>query len=308
MPQSASFDMDLNHLSIRELLEYFLRTRDPDAWQKFEHRVHPFIEGIFLKRLYSPFQADARQGLVNGLLERLIEDDYRLLRNFVWPDDEAIYSFLRGLARDMAIEWEGCNYKPPQAGGPIRELLEYFLRTGDPDAWKELERKIRPVIEANIFRLLRSPSLAETRKDLINDLFIKLFEDDRLRNLAWTHEDAIYRYLKVMARNLAIDWIRKNRKFDQTSGLSPEVLNLGDGTNYPKKAEARIVLAKIDKYLLSRKSKPDYVRDRNIFMLFYRWGYTDKAIAALPSINLSTKKVENIRRQLVVEVKRELKW
>lgn len=192
---------------------------------------------------------------------------------------------------------------------PIRELLEYFLNdTTNTEAWKEFDRRVRPVIQATVFRNLPSPYQNETRKELVQEVFFKLIDANyrRLRNLTWPSENAIFRWLQLVSRNTVIDWVRANDVVSLIDIESPEAINKGDGKDRHKEAAAKDLRSKIDRYLLSRKSKPHYQRDRNIFALFYCWGYTDKAIARLSGINLPPKKVENIRRQLLLEVKREL--
>ena len=191
---------------------------------------------------------------------------------------------------------------------PTRELLEYFLSdTTNSEAWQEFDARVRPVIQATVFRNLPSPFQTESRKELVQDVFFKLIDEDyrRLRNLAWPHENAIFGWLQLVSRNTVIDWVRRDDPVS-VDIESPEAINKGDGKDRHKEAAARDLRGKIDRYLLSRTSKPHYQRDRNIFSLFYCWGYTDKAIARLSGINLPPKKVENIRRQLLLEVKREL--
>jgi DNA-directed RNA polymerase specialized sigma24 family protein len=192
---------------------------------------------------------------------------------------------------------------------PTRELLEYFLNdTTNSEAWKEFEARVRPVIQATVFRNLPSPFQAESRKELVQEVFFKLIDADyrRLRNLTWPYENAIFGWLRLVSRNTVIDWVRRYDVVSVIDIESPEAINKGDGKDHHKEAAARDSHRKTDRYLLSRTSKPHYQRDRNIFWLFYFWDYTDKAIARLSGINLPPKKVENIRRQLLLEVKREL--
>ncbi len=192
---------------------------------------------------------------------------------------------------------------------PIRELLEYFFSDiTNTDAWKEFDARVRPVIQATVFRTLPAPFQAESRKEIVQEVFFKLVDENyrRLRNLSWPHENAIFGWLQLVSHNTAIDWLRRYDVVPVIDIESPEAINMGDGRDRHKEAAARDVRGKIDRYLLSRTSKPHCHRDRNIFWLHYRWGYTDKAIARLSGINLLPKKVENIRRQLLLEIKREL--
>lgn len=189
---------------------------------------------------------------------------------------------------------------------PVRELLEYFLsNTTREDAWKEFQDRVQPVIQATILRELPS-HLRDLREDIFHDVLTKLIKDDyrRLRKLNWPSPNSIFGWLQLVSRNTVLDELRRHKV--QLVSIDC-LIDKGDGKNHRKANEVRDLRRKVDDYLLSRASKPHYVRDRNIFWLAYRWGYTDKAIATLPGINLPPKKVENIRRQLLLEVIRELR-
>lgn len=190
---------------------------------------------------------------------------------------------------------------------PIRILLEYFLTdTSNDDAWREFDRRVRPVIEATVFKSL-APSIRAAREDIVQNVFCKLIDKDyqRLRNMHWPHEDAIFALLRVISYHTVIDWVRPNN-IPFVPLDSPEATNIGDGKDCHKELYVSDLRRRIDRYLLSRTRKQHFERDRTIFWLFYRRGYTDKSIAGLPGVNLSPKNVENIRRQLLREVKREL--
>jgi DNA-directed RNA polymerase specialized sigma24 family protein len=198
-----------------------------------------------------------------------------------------------------------------------RKLVERFLGSADSenprnsDAWKEFERRMRPVIAATVLRTLSSQDRQGTglHEEFIHDTFVQLLDDDcrRLKNMRWLHERAIFGFMQAIASHTVIDYYRRKRPtfidLDDPSILG----QLFHESNFGDNAVINDLRVRIDKYLLSRTSKSNYQRDRNMFWLFYRWGYTDKQIARLPGINLPMKKIENTRRQLLFEVKRELK-
>lgn len=191
----------------------------------------------------------------------------------------------------------------------IRELLEYFLNTYDPEAWDEFYRKICPVIAGTIARTLSFRDRRQAQ-DLEQEVFVQMIAGDyrRLRNIEWRSEDAVFRLAKVMARHIAIDWYRAAGKHVDVNIDDPAILGeLFQECDCGGDAVIGDLWERIDRFLMGRASKPHHLRDWKIFCFFYRWSLTDKAIAALPGINLSPKKVENTRRQLLIEVRRELK-
>src|ERR1051326_7184067 len=51
MPPAAETTMDFKKAGIREVLDHFLRTRDPAAWEEFTHRTKPTIRGSIARKL-----------------------------------------------------------------------------------------------------------------------------------------------------------------------------------------------------------------------------------------------------------------
>jgi len=127
----------------------------------------------------------------------------------------------------------------------------------------------------------------------------KLFANDRrrLREFKWIDDNSIFKYLRVVAATVVIDHWRKNSR---EIFLDDEDLDLisKHGAGH-QTAEMEILRAEIDNWLRSFASE----RDRQIFWLFYRWGFTAKQIANLPTINLPVRKVENILQGLVRRIR-----
>ncbi len=192
---------------------------------------------------------------------------------------------------------------------PIRELLEYFLKSKCNDAWAEFEKKIRPAIRGAIERTLSAENQRHV-EELIDTVIQQLIDKDfrRLRNMSWPHKDSIYGFVKVIGCHAAIDWYRANGRFQYVNPDDPAIFNqLVQKGDAARSAAANEQLEKIDKFLSGRTSRRDCLKEQAIFWFFYRSGYTDKEIAGLPDINLHPKKVENIRRQMLLEVKRHVR-
>jgi RNA polymerase sigma-70 factor (ECF subfamily) len=78
-----------------------------------------------------------------------------------------------------------------------------------------------------------------------------------------------------------------------------------DERGQPEVVEQKLMLEKIDK-ILARDEENQQGRNRRIFWLYYRQGFTSKAIASLPGMQLSAKGIEAVLQRLTKLVRREL--
>jgi RNA polymerase sigma-70 factor, ECF subfamily len=77
-------------------------------------------------------------------------------------------------------------------------------------------------------------------------------------------------------------------------------------TTCAEKFDRDLLIQQIDACLLTVASGPNSVRDRRIFWLYYRVGLAASAIAALPTIGLSTKGVESTLLRLTRQIRGHL--
>ena len=187
----------------------------------------------------------------------------------------------------------------------IRELLEYCLETDDPEAWNEFVHRIEPTIAGVIFNTLRrfgqpQPDLVQ---DLVQQIHIKLFANERkvLRDFRWPHDDAIYGFMKVVARRMVIDYFRKTKPDVPLE----EAVNTAVDSRFSEDLMQRpIQIVEIEQSLDAIESPS---RDKDVFWFYFRYGYTAKAISELPAISLTEKKIENILARLIRQVKAHIK-
>lgn len=124
------------------------------------------------------------------------------------------------------------------------------------------------------------------------------------------HPDSIFGYLKVFTTNLAHDHFKslnaKKRGQAITTELTdeayrkhspPGALPVGTGA-----AENPVLMQQIDE-ILRTEAGPNATRDRRIFWLYYRVGFTASAISAIPDIGLNTKGVESTILRLTRRVR-----
>ena len=186
---------------------------------------------------------------------------------------------------------------------PIRELLDYCLRTNDSAGWKEFTQRTKPTITGSVANALRRRSMRVTPElveDLTADTHVKLFANDAaaLRKLEWPHENSIFKFIKVVAVHVVEDH-RRSREYQTT--LREDVLedhlelDSGGSDKLVNEIEWRERWRQIDVCLHDAMgSEPEFPRNILIFRLYYRFDYSAPTIAKLPSIGLDVKKVENV--------------
>lgn len=189
----------------------------------------------------------------------------------------------------------------------IREVLEYFLRSTDPDAFAEFWSRVRSTIRGRCASMLQRRSHDELLDDLEQEAYMKLSANNYkvLRHFNWPDKDSIFKYMKVVAASVVIDWCRKNGR---QSPCDPEYLDLLTDQSFAgyHTADLEILRSQIDQILHTYESGKNFERDRAVFWMFYRWGYSAKQIANLSSIKLPVKKVENILQGMVRRVRNKL--
>jgi len=171
-------------------------------------------------------------------------------------------------------------------------ILDACLDTGSEAAWTAFVRRFQPLIAASVSRVARryggaSPALVD---DLVQETYLKLCKDNCrcLRDFKATHDEAIFGYLKVIATSVALDYFRartalKRRDEVEESGAALEAVTSSASI------EQSALLDQLDQRLAATETE----RDRTIFWLYYRQGYTAKDIAAMPNLGLTQKGVES---------------
>ena len=174
----------------------------------------------------------------------------------------------------------------------------------DAAAWQEFMRRYYRLIAGVVIRTSQKwrESSPTTMDDLIQETYLKLCADDYrlLRAYDPKHPDAIYGYLKVITANVVHDRFKALRS-EKRGGdqIAEELITLEnrsgvDEASGSKSAiEREILLREIDAHLNATLSGDTADRDRTIFWLYYRQGFTTKAIASLPAIGLTIKGVES---------------
>lgn len=200
---------------------------------------------------------------------------------------------------------------------PPEELVVACVQSGNESAWAEFVRRFHPLIARVALRIARQWGEAspEVIDDLIQETYLKLCAD-RLRPLQSfksAHKDAIYGFIKVFTANLAHDHFKAARSQKRGGGTATASTDGEEAhrlVQIPSSTttllERNVLIQEIDVCLQIVASGPDLKRDRKIFWLYYRAGLAASAIAALPTIGLSTKGVESTLLRLTRQVRERL--
>lgn len=179
----------------------------------------------------------------------------------------------------------------------IEELVRECAK-GSGDAWKEFDRRfrVRPIGRAAISVCRKwGKTPQEYVEDLINETYQKLLENNCAPLVRFKfnpmHENAFLSWLWAVAASVSHDFFRRICKV--------ELVELDDshpsgGYGNPEATEMILFFDDVDRALQERESRSQEQKERTVFWLYYRQGFTAKAIAAIPSIKLSVKGVESV--------------
>lgn len=195
------------------------------------------------------------------------------------------------------------------------ELVRACSESGNTEAWKEFVRRFRLVIGSAVRRIAYrygKPNDAVI-DELIQDTYLKVCNDHcrMLRDFKPQYPNAFFGMLKVTAANIAHDYFRRQQAPIHGGGIAEIELTEVDGfvadshSTGPDHIEREILLREIDD-ILSDIATPLAARDREIFWLRNRQGFTAEAIAAIPCYKLTTKGVESILHRLTCHVRERL--
>jgi RNA polymerase sigma factor (sigma-70 family) len=177
----------------------------------------------------------------------------------------------------------------------IADALRDCLAAGSPANWEAFIDLAQPVIATAVFRTLRRWNRTDRAlaDDLIQDTFAKLCAADFrvLRNFRGQDSTALHAYLRVIAASVVTDRLRAEQARPVSLDDPDEAPVLADETT-ARDIERNLLLDRIEKCLEGQKQ-----RDRWIFWLYHRHGFTPKVIAALAG-GLGTSGVETLLYRL----------
>lgn len=196
-----------------------------------------------------------------------------------------------------------------QPGPNPAEIIDACVASGSESAWTDFVRLFQPLIAAVVIRVMRRYEVFDRTlaDDLVQDVYVRLCRENckALRQFEHRHEESIFGFVKVVAASVAMDHFRARNR-DKRAGEVPAhdgdldaVIPAAAQVDMHRKLTAGEIFMCLDRIA----SNP---RDRSIFALYYRQGYSAKEIAMIPGIGLSAKGVESTILRLVQTIRREI--
>jgi RNA polymerase sigma-70 factor (ECF subfamily) len=180
------------------------------------------------------------------------------------------------------------------------ELVQACLTSCD-DPWKEFKARYDKVISSAVLRTAFrwGDTSRAVLEDLTGNVYVKLCDNDfeLLRNFHFRNDAGIFAFLKVVATNVVHDYFRHIRRKSSGTEISIEELYESadppiPAPNGPDDIERNVLMMEVEETLWG-VTGPEGERDRTIFWLHFRHGYTAEEIAAL-QFGLTAKGVESL--------------
>jgi RNA polymerase sigma-70 factor (ECF subfamily) len=190
-----------------------------------------------------------------------------------------------------------------------QELLKECVTRAGAEAWEEFVRRFQPLIAGVVARTAMrwtdvSASLVD---DLVQETYLKLCTEEfrRLREFESRFEDAIYGFLKAVAYNVTMDHFKVQHATKRGAQLLSKAEFDTALQTVPQESsvEDQVLLHEIED-MVAQITDTD--RDKLVFLLYYRQGFTAKAIAEMPGIELSEKGVESCLLRLTRQLRNHI--
>jgi RNA polymerase sigma-70 factor (ECF subfamily) len=197
------------------------------------------------------------------------------------------------------------------------ELFSTCAHGGDAAAWEGFIRRFNPVIARSVLRVALRHGTPDKSQidDLIQETYLKICAEDckLLRGFTPQRPESYYGFLKVVATNVAQDFFKSRLAEKRAPGATAESLDEVGALATPdcsknamNRTERAVLIDQIDRKLKEVVAAGELQRARTIFWLYYRSGFTARAIASLPTLNLTTKGVESLLLRLTRLVRENL--
>jgi RNA polymerase sigma-70 factor, ECF subfamily len=198
----------------------------------------------------------------------------------------------------------------------VNDLAKACAHSADAAEWEAFVRRCIPLASVVALRASRmwvsAPSKAAL-DDIVQEVFLKLCEQERriLRNFEPRGEDSFLGLLRVVVASVANDYFR--RLYSAKRGgkvitmplLEDEGQLPADAARPAARIQQSALLAQLDQKL---RTAPGVIseRDRVLFWLYYRQGYTAEEIARLSAAGLTAKGVESALRRVTMWLRAEV--
>jgi RNA polymerase sigma-70 factor (ECF subfamily) len=197
----------------------------------------------------------------------------------------------------------------------VNELAKVCAHSSNAAEWEEFLRRCNPLASLIVARVVRmwtqsaSPAIVE---DILQEVFLKLCEQNRriLREFEAREEDSFLALLRIISGSVANDYFRRLNTAKRggksvTSSLCEDTFPVHSSGRDSKELQQAVLLSQLDRMMLSSPSAVSD-RDRRLFWLYFRQGFTAEEIAGMTGSGLTPKGVESALRRVSKWIKEEM--
>ena len=194
------------------------------------------------------------------------------------------------------------------SGASVNELAKACARSADASEWEAFLRRTTPLVSLAAVRVCRlwmgrtQPAIVD---DIVQEVFLKLCEQERriLREFEPRGEDSFLGLLRMVASSVGNDYFRRHSSLKRGGKVVTSSLDDDSTLNQPANAQQTAQIRQSVLYsqldgMLRAAPGTTAERDRALFWLYYRQGFTAEEIAALPAAGLTAKGVESALRRI----------
>jgi RNA polymerase sigma-70 factor (ECF subfamily) len=197
----------------------------------------------------------------------------------------------------------------------LRQLLQDCLTRRSAAQWGIFVSHFNRIIQAAVLRSAgqcghRHPD-PDLTDDLVQETYLRLCANDCrvLRGFRSPDPESLYGLIRAVAISVTFDHFRARAAGKRGSGRDPVAIDPGSpnepaGKGGPAAVEQSVLFEQIDRHLREIVPAETADRDRRIFWLYYRHGYTASDIASLPGVALSAKGVESMLHRLIRQLRK----
>jgi len=202
------------------------------------------------------------------------------------------------------------DYQGLSTEGLLRECIHHNQQA----AWDEFIRRYYPVISHSVLKSVRRWQIPsqDVVADLTQDTFLKLCKDgcSILRNFRVESEDSLRAFLKVVAANVVRDYFKREMAARHGGGVTSHAVDaaasVADNISAEADIDRNLLLSHVQECLNRCVNGRHRERDKQIFWLRFRHGFSADEIAALPNIGLKTKGVESTLLRIIRQLRNQL--
>jgi len=190
--------------------------------------------------------------------------------------------------------------------------VESCKNSGTASAWDEFVLRTQGLVAGTVATTIRRWKACQSASvdDVAQEVYLKISANRAavLRNFESRHPNAIFGYLRAISSSVAQDYCKGLSAARRGGGRDQSLGDLEPADDHRQHGaaasiEQKVLLGEIEGILQRAASGQSAQRDRTIFWLYYRQGFTASSIAALPGIELNVKGVESTILRLTRRVR-----